>query len=564
MKAVLIHDYNFASNGCIDLVGGSSWNCKMFNGAYISNGELILNNPNSYIQLPKGILNSSNSISIEIVVSTGSSNTGWCRILQFGLNANSNLLSFSIDRIASNYNNNNRPGNIMLEYFPRNYQSNDIDDFQAYSDTNFNNQKNIRIIASLSFGNKLNFIVNRSTFKSLQPIPYDSNANSNIFYDDYSYIGKSLDPHQDGFIGSVSSFKIWQGILPDNYINNTSIVTSNPTSYPTNNPTKTPSISSSFTPIKPPSLCPTLIPSLRSSQPTGIVKVPTSSPTAGPIISQPIFSGKVPTSPPTAGPIISEPIFSGNSYQPSTLAPSIRLSSSIPSFKPSFKPSTTGSPVVKPSTVMPTLSNVAITKVPSLPITASTTYPTLVQTRLQTKPPIIYLSILPSMTPSAVVQYKLPVSETTIIPTKNVSTDSLHKVKTDLSSATYRNALIGIGCIVVVLIIAIIIYIRYRVRKHQKLEQVSNEWTERQFLRLGAKPDDDEKDEITNQKPGSYPTSNHPTSKSTMLSNANSRSVRKQKDYDYSDNELASMINNRVAVDKPLTDNDTKRNRRNI
>lgn len=527
IKATLIHDYLFSGTSCIDIVGGSYWNCKLFGGSFVYNGELIFNNPKAFVQFPKGILNSSSSISMEILVSTGSYNTGWCRILQFGLYAESNALSFAVDRVANNYNQNNHPENIMLEYFPRDYPKEDINEFQAYSIYKFNNQKNLHIVALLSYGTELTLYVNGSKSKSSTPIPKDEyNAG---FADSYCYIGKSLDPNQLGFTGKVSGFRIWRGILSDEYINDTQL-NANPTIIPTQrkgNPTTL--WPSSFQPQFPFQEHPTYFPT------RSVSRLPTRQPSSNPSNSQDHITATPTTSLSTGY----RPSYIPTIKQPASRSPNM-LISETPSFVPAIMPS------AGPATTKPNASS-------QVPIFTTSKYPTL-STFFPTKKES---SAIPIIQPAGAITTVSPMTMPTVSPSNDkASTPEPSKVinssvtskifDDDFKIQTYRNVMIAIGSLIGVLLIAIVIYLLLVMRKRHRLQVLSNEWMERQFLRLGSVPDDGS-EEISNLVDDTTSSSRNDTTLLGPSYQGKRKSVHIHNLEEARDFELTSMLHDRVA-----------------
>ena len=297
--STLLHDYTFANGLCEDIIGGPDWDCTLYGDSRISNGTIVLGSKKGggYAQLPSGITQGSLQFSIEIWISTASTNKGWSRIFQIGHSNQNNSNSLALDRVANNFNFNNHARNIMLEYFPTNYPISTTSKFQAYTKYRFNNQSNLYIATLFCPGATLKVYVNGTKFQSASVLPFQVGT-----IDNFNYIGRSLKFHsQPGFTGCIFRIRVWAGLLTRKQIISMQrkglayrppTLEPSPSPVASSEPTNSPSLSATISTIsiiktlKPIILATgTLLPTV-SGRPNQVVTYqPTLEPTLSPIVA---------------------------------------------------------------------------------------------------------------------------------------------------------------------------------------------------------------------------------------------------------------------------------------
>ena len=246
--ASLMHLYTFNYGTAADLVGGSSWNGILGTEAQISEGSLVLTGASgSYMQIPANALVGFTTVTIELWVTTNSSNPGHCKIFQLGKTRLKNSYSVFLMRNASS------PNEIILDSFYGNVES------KVLTGVTFDGLVDAHMVVVFRPGISLTLYVNNVKFTGYWAFP--SIPSSTAFY-----IGLAFDS-SPMFIGSINEFRIYNGSLTDdqvsvNYAKGPAKSTSAPTPslIPTLGPTTTlrPTQSSTLPlPTRKPSLQPT-------------------------------------------------------------------------------------------------------------------------------------------------------------------------------------------------------------------------------------------------------------------------------------------------------------------
>ena len=202
--AALLHRYTFA-NSTYDSVGGAAYRGTFIGGASVSAGALQLTSTYQGLSLPIGDFDYYNSISVEMWVTTqGGSwpwysyyvgypyNNRWCKLFQFGQGTGSSTEStIAVYRERSN-------GYLYMF----------IGD-QAYCPyVGFDSQTNLHIVLTVAAGDFAKLYVNGAlAVTASYPLPVIPSPG--YFRIGYGYYNVD----NEYFIGSVSEFRIWGGVL---------------------------------------------------------------------------------------------------------------------------------------------------------------------------------------------------------------------------------------------------------------------------------------------------------------------------------------------------------------
>ena len=80
-------------------MGGAAWTGSALSGAVLSGGQAILPKPGAHLRLPRGVVDSYVSVSVEAWISTAN-NTGSARVFEWVSALESELMVFSVYRDA--------------------------------------------------------------------------------------------------------------------------------------------------------------------------------------------------------------------------------------------------------------------------------------------------------------------------------------------------------------------------------------------------------------------------------------------------------------------------------
>lgn len=200
--ASLTHRYSFNDGTAIDSVAGA--NGVFLSGAYSYINQVMLwpsSGVTPYVQLPSNVFSAS-SLTIEAWFSTGSSNTGWNRICQFGSNSRQNQNSLNIARNSNN-------GYICVQLFSRTGTS-----YTLTTTTRFTSQSNMYIAVTFSVSTSVVISIYINGALSVTGSTSIAMTNSSAG----GYLGKSFFSTDPASQISIDEFRIWTGVLTSSSI----------------------------------------------------------------------------------------------------------------------------------------------------------------------------------------------------------------------------------------------------------------------------------------------------------------------------------------------------------
>jgi hypothetical protein len=341
----------------------------------------------------------------------------------------------------------------MFEYIPNNYLNINRTLFQAYTNSRFNNERNLYIVAIVSIGKPLTVYVNGTKYQSSSSLSSDI---VNTLPHNFNYLSHSLNSAQTGFLGYIEELRIWSGELSSKYVQHMAKYGLHDTS--THIPTILPNMSPT---ISPPVFELTLEPySLHSKKPTSYNHSlrpslrPTFTHSTNPtfILSSniPSSTSKIPSSSPLKVPVLV------SSFVPT-------ISSSSPSFLPSIPPTTSPSflPSIPPTTSPSFLPSIPPTTSP-ISVLQSTIAPSLPPTKFNSIQPFQIIST----SHNPIIQNKTSNHTNAEVP--NDATKNDFKI--------YVGITVSIACIIILLIVYFIVKLRNVLKRKQLKQKQTAEW----------------------------------------------------------------------------------------
>lgn len=231
----LTHRYSFndpaGSRTFADSVGGADWAGTLedsqdnFSGtAYLDGTNLDLDGQGSFAELPAGIITGYSQVTVEFWLSANPLITNWTRVFSFGDQTDTGTKNTGIDYAPL------APGN----YQNLDYASNTVDVF-AHNTPGVEGLTNVHVTVVADPINNALYYYNGYSVVSTQSGTMFSLADVN---DAYNLIGRSLFNIDPTYWGSITEFRIYQGVVPasqialndvsgpDNYITNPGTITS--------------------------------------------------------------------------------------------------------------------------------------------------------------------------------------------------------------------------------------------------------------------------------------------------------------------------------------------------
>ena len=195
---LLQHRYSFNDSSVTDSIG--DLNGQLLNGAFIEDGQAVLNGDGAYVQLPPGLWSiRQEAVTIEVWMSTGAS-SGYPRLFEFG---NSGAGDFGYGDTI----------NFMLFMDPSTGLINTgYPTFVSSSETTarFGDQEYMHVVVALKKGEFGRLYVNGESV-GVTAVAVDDIPIPNFFF-----IGKSFNSWDSYLTGSISELRVWRAFFSPN------------------------------------------------------------------------------------------------------------------------------------------------------------------------------------------------------------------------------------------------------------------------------------------------------------------------------------------------------------